>query len=344
MSGLKNAKFKSPAEATLFDWALLTLIIAFGGSAFVMIRNAVETIPPPIVAVGRLWVGAILLYVLMRAAGRRLPPFFMRRNNRLTIRRSWRWMIAVGAIGNVIPFFIFPWAQQHVESGLAGIYMAFMPIWTVALAFFFAGEKLSGRKLVGFALGFIGVIVLMGPDVIKGALSSDLRAQAALLFATFLYGASAVLARRAPPIRPRVFAAGMMIVAAIAASPALLFFELKADQWSLTSMASIVGLGIFPTGVNGVLIIMLIRRAGAGFIALSNYITPLWAVAMGAMIYHERLEPTALAALVIILIGVAISQRSPFSKKRSTGIETGDNLAGALEPMIEKTDNDQTKI
>ena len=58
--------------------------------------------------------------------------------------------------------------------------------------------------MAGFALGFLGVIVLMGPDAVKGALSSDLRAQIGLLLATFLYAASAVLSRRAPPIRPRV--------------------------------------------------------------------------------------------------------------------------------------------
>lgn len=310
---------KTAAGATLYDWALLALIVAFGGSSFVMIRTAVETAPPVVVAVGRLWVGAILLYVLMRAAGRRLPPFFVRvktgqgadTQSRLQVRRSWRWMIAVGAVGNVLPFFIFPWAQQFVDSGLAGIYMAFMPIWTLALAYLFAGEALTRNKAIGFFLGLAGVVVLMGPDALGGAASSDIRAQGALLFATFLYAASAVLARRAPPIRPRVFAAGMMIVAALMASPALLFTAWEAENWSLASIMSIVGLGVFPTGLNGVLIIMLIRRAGAGFMALSNYITPVWAVIMGALVYSERLDAAAFVALAIILIGVAVSQRPP---------------------------------
>lgn len=308
-----------PAHSTTpqtrpFDWVLLALIVAFGGSSFVMIRSAVETIPPGVVAVGRLWVGAILLYVLMHSAGRRLPPFFIRVKNdespaTFRIRRSWLWMIAVGAVGNVLPFFIFPWAQQYVESGLAGIYMAFMPIWTLVLAYAFAGEGLTRYKIVGFILGLAGVIVLMGPEALGGAASSDIRAQGALLFATFLYAASAVLARRAPPIRPRVFAAGMTLIAAIMATPVLLFIDWNTQDWSFVSIISIVGLGIFPTGLNGVLIIMLIRRTGAGFMALSNYITPVWAVMMGAIVYSERLAITAFAALAIILIGVAISQR-----------------------------------
>ncbi len=299
----------APRQATLFDWALLALIVAFGGSAFVMIRSALETMPPVVITVGRLWLGAIVVYAIMRHAGRRLPPLFVRAGGRLRLRRSWVWMIIIGIVGVTLPFFIFPWAQQYVDSGLAGVYMAFMPIWTIALAFFFAGESLTGRKLTGFALGFIGVIVLMGPEVLKGAVGADLRAQAALLLATLCYAASVVLTRRAPSIRPRVFAAGMMLVAAITATPALLFVHIEADQWSLASIVSVVGLGIFPTGVNGVLIIMLIRRAGAGFMALTNYFTPIWAVAMGALIYHERIEAGAFVALALILIGVAVSQR-----------------------------------
>lgn len=320
-----RAPLTIPAEAKLHDWALFALIVAFGGSSFAMIRTAVGTMPPAAIAVGRIWVGAILLYVLMRAAGRRLPPFFIRTKNGLRIRRSWKWMIAVGASGNVLPFFLFPWAQQYVASGLAGVYMAFMPIWTIALAYFFAGETLNRRKVLGFALGFAGVVILMGPDVLKGALSSDIKAQAALLFATFLYATSAVLARRASPIRPRVFAAGMMTVSAVMATPAVFIIDFEPGAWSAASIASVIGLGVFPTGLNGVLIIMLIRRTGAGFMALSNYVTPLWAVAMGALLFAERLEATVFIALALILSGVAVSQKTPFRRRITPADSAGDD-------------------
>lgn len=339
-----NGKRATPREAGFFDWTLLALIVAFGGSSFAFIRKAVETMPPAAVASGRLWVAAVVVYAICRAGGRRLPPFFIRSGKKWRIRRSWTWMIAVGASGNVLPFYLFPWAQQHVESGLAGVYMAFMPIWTIALAYFFANESLSGRKLAGFALGFLGVLVLMGPDALKGALTSSFWAQAGLLLATFLYGVSAVLSRRAPPIAPRVFASGMLIVAAILSVPALFIADLHREDWALSSLVSILFLGVFPTGLNGVLIIMLIRRAGAGFMALSNYITPLWAVALGAIAYHERLDARVFFALALILAGVAVTQRGPFSKKREQGIEAGDGIAGELEPVIEKADAKKTHM
>lgn len=310
-----TAQTKSPADATLFDWTLFAVIILVSGSSFALIRGAVETMPPAAVAVGRLWIGAGFLYAVMRLAGRDFPSLVIRAKGRLTIRRSWRWMIAVGVSGNVLPFFLFPWAQRHIESGLAGIYMAFMPIWTVVLASLFAYEPMTARRFSGFALGFAGVVILMGPDVFKGALDSDLRAQGALLLATTLYAVSAVLARRAPPIRPRVFAAGMMLSAAVTATPGLFLVDSGVGTWSLTSMASVAGLGVFSTGLAGFIIITVIRRAGAGFMSLTNYVIPLWAVGLGAVLYQERLPANAFLALFVILAGVAVSQRNPYRRR-----------------------------
>ena len=245
----------------------------------------------------------------MKQAGREFPSLFVKTDNGKRICHEWQWMFAISVIGYVAPFFIFPWAQQYIESGLAGVYMAFMPIWTVVLAYFFANEPLGPRKIIGFVLGFIGVMILMGPEVIKGAASSGLLAQAAVLVATICYATYAVLTRRAPAIRPRVFAAGTLLCAAIIATPVLFFTELKIEQWSLLGIANVVGLGLGPTGLAGILLIILIQRVGAGFMGLANYITPVWAVILGAIVFGERLEVSVFVALAIILTGVAISQR-----------------------------------
>ena len=154
------------ATPQLADWLIFAFIIGIGGSSFAMIRGAVETVPPAVVTVGRLWVGAIFLYAVMKHAGRKFPPLIEDTGNGATLHSHWRWMISIGVIGYIAPFFLFPWAQQFVDSGLAGIYMAFMPIWTVVLAFLFAGEPLGPRKIIGFALGLIGVVLLIGPGVV----------------------------------------------------------------------------------------------------------------------------------------------------------------------------------
>lgn len=297
------------------DWALFAIIVAVGGSSFAMIRGAVDTAPPIAVSVGRLWVGAIFLYIVMRQAGRRLPALFVDsdsggdRAGGRRINREWAWIGAISLVGYVMPFAIFPWAQQFIPSGLAGIYMAFMPIWTVVLAFVFAGEKLTAQKIAGFAMGFVGVVILIGPGVIGEVIGASLLAQASLLLATLGYASAAVLTRKAPPIRPRAFAAATLLCAAAFSTPLLFFTELNFSAWSTGSILSIIGLGLGPTGLAGVLLIILIQRVGAGFMALSNYITPLWAVALGAALFGERLGANALVALGVILLGVAISQR-----------------------------------
>ena len=281
-----------------------------------MIRGAVEVIPPAIVTVSRLWIGTIFLYIVMKQAGRTFPPLLDTTKQGIRLTAEWRWMLSIAFIGYVLPFFIFPWAQQFIPSGLAGVYMAFMPIWTIVLAYFFANESLGPQKIIGVALGFVGIMILMGPEVIKGAAASSVLAQAALLIASICYAASAVLTRRAPNIRPRVFATGTLLCASIISTPALFFTPFETDQWTLVGVANVVGLGLGPTGLAGVLLIIIIQRVGAGFMGLANYVTPLWAVMMGALFFNERLEVTVFVALIIILAGVAVSQRN--SEKASS--------------------------
>ena len=196
-----------------------------------------------------------------------------------------------------------------MPSGLAGVYMAFMPLWTLGLAYLFADEALTPTKLAGFALGLIGVAMLMGPEAIAGASGASLPAQIAILLATVFYAASAVITRRAPTMRPMAFSAGSLLVGAAVATPTLAFAPLTIEAWSTSSILSVIGLGLFPTGLAALLIVTLIRRSGAGFMALANYLTPFWAVAMGALLFGERLAASAFVALAVILVGVLISQR-----------------------------------
>ena len=301
---------KAAGVARPTEWLLFAMLVAIGGSSFAFIKMAVETVPPPVVAAARLWIGAIFLFAIMRVAGRRFPGLVVGTDKGPRLHVAWVSMLAVSLIGYAIPFLIFPWAQQFVVRGLAGVYMAFMPIWTIALAFLFAGEKLTRWKIAGFALGFLGVMILMGPDVIGGAAHSGVLAQAGLLLATICYAVSVVISRRAPAIRPRVFACGTVLGGAILTTPALFFADLDPAHWSLKSVLSVVVLGIGPTGLAGLIIIILVKRVGASFMSLANYLTPVWAVALGALAFGERLAWTTFFALGVILAGVALSRKS----------------------------------
>lgn len=309
MARATPAKGNGQADAGPLDWTMLAALSAFGGSAFVLIQVALETAPPAIVSIGRLWIAAIALYAAMRFKGRRFPPLLVRTKDGLRPHRLWAWMSVGGVVGYTIPFFIFPWAQQFLPSGLAGVYMAFMPIWTLGLAFVFAGETMTPSRVAGFGLAAAGVLVLLGPDAVRGVAASSLMAQAGLLLATLLYAASAVMSRRAPPARRLVFSAGIVLAGAVFATPALLITPLEPSTWSMASLASILALGLGPTAIGSLMLILLIRRVGASFMALANYVTPLFAVMAGALLFGERLGLNVFAALALIFAGVAISQR-----------------------------------
>jgi drug/metabolite transporter (DMT)-like permease len=143
-----------------------------------------------------------------------------------------------------------------------------------------------------------------------GVKSSSVLAQGSLLIATICYAIAAVLSRRFHDVgSSRVFSAGILIAGAMIATPAIFLTEARMADWSIASLVSVVCLGVFQTGLAGVIFVLIIRRVSASFMSFANYLTPLWAVAMGAAVYGERLAPTVYAALALILAGVFVSRR-----------------------------------
>ena len=298
-----------PPQPDPRDWLMLAALTVMGGSAFAMIRIAIETMPPATISASRLWIGALVMYLFMRLRGRTLPRVISAGSNgRPTLSASWRFFAMIGVTGYAIPFFLFPWAQQHIESGLAGIYMAFMPISAILLAHFFADERLTARKTVGFSLGFVGIIVLMGPELLRGAAGANLAAQLAVFVAANLYSVAAIVTRRAPETPPRVMTTGVLICAALFMTPFALLTDYSEVAISTGSALSVLALGVVATGFAGYLVTAIIRSAGAGFLSLVNYMTPVWAIGVGALMFGERLDASAFAALAVILAGVGVSQ------------------------------------
>ncbi|MGV6800548.1 MAG: DMT family transporter [bacterium] len=300
----------SPPKASLQDWGLLLSLVLLGGTSFSAIRIAVETAEPAIVSAGRLWVAAIILLAYSYYTGRHLPVIYHYKDKK--VDKRWAYMLACGVIGYTIPFFLFPWAQRSVPSMLAGIYMAFMPLATVIMARLFAEEPLGLRKGLGFVIGTMGVLMLIGPAALTHLHGSDLFAQMAIVGAVMCYSAYAVITRRAPAMPARSFAAGMLLCAAVAATP-LAFFS--AQDWSLLSgrsIAAIIFLGLFPSGLAAILIIVLIQRIGAGFMSMANYMTPIIAIISGMLIFQEPLKSNFLIGLIIIFTGLAITQSQQY--------------------------------
>jgi len=283
-------------------WLLLLALVAMWGSSFMLTKVAVSAIPPAIIVAGRLGVAAILLFGALIITGRRLPSW----------GRHWLFFIAMALIGNCVPFWLISWGQQGIDSGLAGILMAIMPLITLLLAHLFVeGERLNRSKVVGFLTGFFGIVVLVGPEAALelGGGGSALLSELAVLAGAVCYGVATIVARRRPKSDALVAASGVMIAATMIMAPVTAInVGARPFELSLIGASAIALLGAMSTALATVVYFKLITLAGPSFLSLINYLIPLWAVLLGTILLGETPEWTALIALVLVLSGIAVSE------------------------------------
>lgn len=301
-----------PAHAGLrqgpAEWALLMALVALWGSSFLLVRLSLDAFTPGAVTAGRLLIGAAVLLLLL-AMIRKRPPRQL---------RAWVYFVAMALIGNALPFFMIAWGQRTLPSGLTGILMAVMPLVVLVLAHFLvAGERLTRRRLAGFALGFLGVVLLTGPEA-RAALvgrQAALGSQLAVLGAAVCYGIAAIVARRGPVLNPVVTAASVLSIAGLAAAAMLALTGFDQGRAALVHQPigpvpgfALLALGALSTALATVVYFRLVVRAGPTFLSLINYLIPVWAVVLGAVVLGERLPARAFGALALILAGVVIAR------------------------------------
>jgi drug/metabolite transporter (DMT)-like permease len=290
------------------DWLLLFGLGVIWGAAFMATKLATLDFAPLTISGLRLGVAAITLTAVMLLRGSRFPGVATPRE-----RQFWLAALAVGLLANVVPFTVLSWAQRHIDSGLAGVLMTTMPLIILPLGHFFVpGERITLRKLTGFLIGFAGVGVLIGPDVVLllGAGGSvAVLAQASTLLAALGYAGGSIVAKLAPQLGPVRFGAASLILAALIAVPLALALESPFDGTpSATGLAAVLYLGLVPTALATVMLLTIIGSAGPGFLSMVNYQVPLWAVAFGVTFLGETPSPRLGIALVMILFALTVAQ------------------------------------
>lgn len=286
----------------LSHWLLLFALVAMWGSAFMFTGIAVRGFSPPVLVAIRLAIAAMLLSALVFLSGRRFPR----------AGRFWLFSIAIALAGNVVPFWLISFGQQRIDSGLAGILMGIMPLTTMVLAHFFVrGERLNAPKVAGFLLGFVGLVVLMGPEALlelRGE-GTDLWYRLAVLGGAICFAIQAIVARHRPPADPLVAAAAVMLAGCLImlpvggpAAPALL------GSAPPGPLAALLTLSLVPTAIATVVFLRLVVVAGPSFTSFINYLIPVWALLMGMIFLGERPGPTVFLALALILAGIALSE------------------------------------
>lgn len=286
-----------PPGAT--DYALLVLLGAIWGLSFMFIKVAVATIPAIPMTFLRLCVSVMLMVVVMAWLREQLPPW----------GRVWQFITLSALIGNALPFVLISWGEETVDGALAAILMSPSPLIAAVLAHVFtADEKLNRWKVAGILLGIAGVAILMGLDKLT-RLGDDAPAQLAIIAAGLCYGANAVINRGLTGGSAAGNITAVMLVSLGLIAP---FALLIPGGWhftpSRTSMLAVFALGLLSTCIGTLLLLMLVRRQGAAFMAQVNFLVPLFGVFFGAAILAERPSSRSIVGLVLILAGVALAR------------------------------------
>jgi len=281
-------------------WLVLGALTVMWGSSYMLIALALDGFSPLQIAGGRLLLGAVTML------------FFVKRLRLPTDVTRWCYFLAIAVIGFCIPFSLIAWGQQKVDSGLASILVAMTPLWVVVFAHFMLPEgRIGARQLGGFLLGFIGVVVLIGPDSLSaiGGDSAHLLSQLGVLIAGLSYGLSSVLTAKMPETDPMVTTTVVLFLSSVLMLPFGLY---SAPGWeSINSLAfvALLVLGVMGTALTSVLYFWLVNGAGPRFASLFNYLIPLWAVSLGVLVLNEALTVSLLLALLLILGGVVLTQK-----------------------------------
>ena len=281
-------------------WALLFYLVVFWGFAFGLIAMALEVFHPVALVWGRLTLGAMVMTCVLVYKRLSLPtdPVWLLR------------LLVLSVTGNVLPFVLIAWAEQHVASGEVGLLMALMPITTLVMGhYFLTHEKFTRQRMIGVFLGLAGVTLLLGDDwwIYGGELR--LSGQLVTLLATFCYAANGIYAKRLPPIDPVVLSAGSLSVGSII----LLAPAIWIQDWSHSFVVSsawfaLFILGTMATGVATWVYFIVVGEVGPGFLSTINYLIPGVAFLVGIAVLGEAAGWPQYTALMLVLSGVWLIQ------------------------------------
>ncbi|MBN2556480.1 MAG: DMT family transporter [Anaerolineales bacterium] len=294
------------------DWFLLLFLSLIWGSSFFF--NAVGLRGLPVLSVIALRVSLAAITLWMVVLGRGLqPPRSL---------RVWGAFLVMGLVNNVIPFSLVVWSQTHITSGLASILNATTPLFTVVLAgLLLPDEKITLNKALGMAVGFSGVVFMIGPAALKG-IGTDTLAQAAMLGATLCYASSGVYARRFKTmgVNPIMTAAGQATASSLILIPLTLIIDqpFASPLPRLDSLAAVAGLGILGTALAFTLFFRLLGSAGATNAALVTFLIPVWAILLGTFVLHERLDSLYFFGMLILGIGLSFIDGRLWTRRKAS--------------------------
>jgi drug/metabolite transporter (DMT)-like permease len=279
---------------------LLSLSVLWGGSFF-FAKVAIGELKPLTVVFARVSLAALALNLVLLARRRSL---FHRSS-------PWPSYFAMGFLNNLLPFSLIFWGQTQIASGLASILNATTPLFTLVVAHVFTrDERINGTKIAALLTGLVGVVLLIGPDLVSDV-AAGAAGQLACLAAALSYAFAGIYDRRfqRTGVEPMEAAAGQVSASTVLILPIMLAID---QPWTLTSAPSVAvwsalaGLALLSTALAYVLYFRILAVAGPTNLLLVTFLIPVTAILLGAAFLGERLEPHHLVGMVIVGAGLVL--------------------------------------
>ena len=293
-------------------WTLFVAMSVIWGFPYLLIKVAVGDLSPVLVVFGRCVVGAALLLPWTIARGQLRPAL-----------RHWRALLLFTVLEMAAPWLLLTYAEQSLSSSLTGLLVATVPF-VAAVAARLAGEeeRLTPVRLIGMAIGVVGIAALLGLDV--G--SVHLTAVLAVALTVVGYATGPLVVSRALPEVPGVAASAVaLFVTAVAYAPFAIPRLGQVPEASSSAVLSVLALGILCTALALALFFALIREAGPQRALVITFVNPAVAVLLGVLLLHEPLTLGIGIGLPLVLVGCVLATRRSAAKRPDAGFETVDS-------------------
>ena len=279
------------------------------GSTYLAIRFAVETLPPFLMLFARFFTAGVLMYLFLRWRGEARPT-----------AREWLGGAVIGGLLLLGGTGAVGWAEQWIDSGLAALIVAIVPVWMVVLDWVGPERRRPTRAVIaGLVLGLVGVAVLVGPVDLSGGGRMQFIGSAVVVFGTLCWATGSVYGTHLPhPSSPWMSAALQMTAGGIL----LLIFGTAMGEWSRVdpsqmsarSLGALAYLVVFGSLIAFAAYVFLLRHEAPARVGSYAYVNPVVAVFLGWALAAEPVTPRTIVAAAIILTGVVLIVRHRASK------------------------------